>query len=137
MPIFEFECDCGAEFEELLPESQEYMKCEACGGLAKKKISAVAPIIKNSTRAEGIIVSPKELDKRVGEMCERRHQSLAQYKEKQEKVKKDLGTDQITKVGDTFAPMPKEEVNLRKKVRKIMTKGERTNPEVGLAKRKE
>ena len=137
MPLFEFNCDCGAEFEELLPKSQVSAECPICKNQAPRKISAVSFRVVNSQRSEGTIISPKELDKRVGTLSERRQKSLEAYKENQEKIKKELGTEQITKRGDKFVPMPKEEVDLRKRVKKIMTEGEPQNLNVAVVTRKE
>ena len=130
MPLFEFGCDCGGEFEMLLKKPQVSAECPLCKEQAPRKITAASIIVRNSRKAEGTITSPKELDKRVGEMSARREQSLENYKATQEKVKKELGTEQITKSGDKFIPMPEDQVNLRKRVTKIMKEGEPQNPNV-------
>ena len=39
MPVYEFECKCGHQFEELVPMDTKTYKCPQCHKLAKKIMS--------------------------------------------------------------------------------------------------
>lgn len=134
MPLFEFECECGAVFEELLSESQPEFVCRNCKGTAKLKISKPSVLM---GAPEGTTITPNEIDRRVGELSEKRWKSIESFKRKQKEAQERLGTSHLTKRGDEYTPMPAEEVKLRERVKKIMIDGERVNKDIGVAKRKE
>jgi len=48
MPIYEFNCECGKEKEELVSIGTETIVCDSCGKLMKKVISKSSFILKGS-----------------------------------------------------------------------------------------
>ena len=43
MPLYNYECACGASFDELKPVSERHTeKCKNCGATAKQRITTVA-----------------------------------------------------------------------------------------------
>lgn len=48
MPIYEFNCPCGNEREELVPMGTNSIKCTECGGAMKKLISKSSFHLKGS-----------------------------------------------------------------------------------------
>ncbi len=48
MPIYEFNCECGNEKEDLVSVGTEYIKCKECGKDMKKIISRSNFILKGS-----------------------------------------------------------------------------------------
>lgn len=56
MPLFEYQCKCGFEFEELVQslEGSETAKCRMCGAPAQKKISRFSSVIAGGSSNETI-----------------------------------------------------------------------------------
>lgn len=48
MPVYEFQCECGEEKEEIVPMGTVTIKCNNCGKLMKKVISKSTFILKGS-----------------------------------------------------------------------------------------
>lgn len=51
MPIYEYACSCGCQFESLRPfsKSAEALACPRCGKPAKRKVSAFASVSRSSS----------------------------------------------------------------------------------------
>ena len=56
MPLFEYQCKCGFEFEELVQylQGSETSVCKMCGATATKKMSRFAPVIAGGSPTESI-----------------------------------------------------------------------------------
>lgn len=133
MPLYEFSCQCGAVFEELLKERRKYCMCKVCGRTAEIKVSKASLA---GIRQEGTVISPVELDKRIGDMSDRRWKSIEDFKQKQGKAQNELGTMQLTKTAEKFVPMEKEKIELHRKVEKIMKEGTPQKQNVRVVKAK-
>jgi len=44
MPINDYKCECGVEFEYLIIRSDDVAKCTKCGGTKVKKMSPQSPV---------------------------------------------------------------------------------------------
>lgn len=125
MPIYYFVCEKCGEFEDLVfsPETKK-VKCPKCGEMAKKKANAVyrvSGIV--SDNPKDTVMSPKEIDVRIGRQAETLRQKYDELKQKRSQAQKKLGTMQVVADPEKgYVPMKKEDVEYRKKVENIIKK---------------
>jgi putative FmdB family regulatory protein len=68
MPLYEYECKCGYEFEELVFSKSidaSKMECKKCGSLADRKISSFSAVVEGGSPVEPVDMTiGREADKR-------------------------------------------------------------------------
>lgn len=133
MPTFEYECStCQIEFEELLTQSDEVKQfseehpCPECHQMATRiKVSAVSFAFKapaGQTAGSGVHgqsgvhdLDYPSVDKAVGRSAGKRWNSFNERKAKRDKVRKEAGTNAVTRVGDTVAPLDSGAASVRER----------------------
>jgi putative FmdB family regulatory protein len=72
MPLYVFKCVCGREYEELCSVGEQVKACPDCGQTAKREVATPFGISTKIDSRTETVVSPKEIDKVVGEAAAKR-----------------------------------------------------------------
>jgi putative FmdB family regulatory protein len=125
MPTFEYTCkNCDLGFEEILVNSEdiknfsEKHKCPICNKWAKRQpISVVNFSFKSSTpgNSGSHDLDYPTLDKAVGRSAENKWGKIYEKKAIRDKVRKEIGTNSVTQIGDKIVPVSPEKMAIREK----------------------
>jgi putative FmdB family regulatory protein len=129
MPIFEYRCEpCNAEFEETLTnqdEIKEYANWYTCPGCGEKAarlgVSLTNFNFKGGVRGESGVhgqsgvhdLDYPMLDKAIGRSAEKRWTRINTDQAIRDKVRKETGSNEIAKLGNTFVPADTESLKVR------------------------
>ncbi len=128
MPIFEYRCECGSEFEELLTQAEdvkEYAKwhpCSGCGGKAVRLgISITNFKFAGGVRGESGVhgnsgvhdLDYPTLDKAVGRSSEKKWTRINADRAERARIRKESGTNALAKVDGKVAPVSSDVLRVR------------------------
>ena len=129
MPIFEYRCEpCNVEFEETLTnqdEIKEYANWYTCPGCGEKATRLGVSItnfnFKGGVRGESGVHGQSGvhdldypiLDKAIGRSSEKRWTRIKQDQASRDQVRKETGSDALTKLGSIYAPAEAESLKVR------------------------
>ena len=95
MPLYEFVCECGFEFEELSNRDSDSIECKKCGKTAKKKMSSFSSIVVGSTK--------ESIDVKIGKAANKRWE-MHHERQNIRRKDKELKNLEVPKVGKEYAP---------------------------------
>lgn len=129
MPTFEYKCDqCEIEFEELLIQTDDVKKyfkwhpCPGCGGKSTRlSISVTNFKFAGGVRGESGVhgnsgvhdLDYPTLDKAVGRSSEKKWTRINSDRIERQKIRKESGTNNLSKIDGKVAPASSEVLNLR------------------------
>ncbi|OPZ39527.1 MAG: Zinc ribbon domain protein [Synergistetes bacterium ADurb.BinA166] len=129
MPIYEYKCPpCQSEFEELLTLSDDVKKyadwhpCPSCGGRAERLRMSVTNFqfaggVRGETGVHGQSGSHDldypTLDKAVGRSSDKKWTRINQEKETRSKIRKEAGTNALSKIDGKIVPTSPDVLKLR------------------------
>ena len=134
------------EFEELLTQSDEVKQysesypCPECGEMAPRiKVSAVSFAFKapaGQTAGSGVHgqsgvhdLDYPTVDKAVGRSASKRWGAFNARKAERDRIRKESGTNSVTRVGDTVAPLPSNAATIREKAMTTFNKAKKSSEE--------
>lgn len=133
MPTFEYSCDgCEIEFEEHLTQTDEVKlyseahPCPECKEMSSRiKVSAVSFTFKapsGQTAGSGVHgqsgvhdLDYPSVDKAVGRSSGKRWNSFNERKAKRDQVRKESGTNSVSRVGDAVVPLDPGAASVRER----------------------
>ena len=129
MPVYEYRCEpCGSEFEELLTQLDDVKKyaqwhpCPSCGGRAERLgISVTNFKFAGGVRGESGVhgnsgvhdLDYPSLDKAVGRSSEKKWQRINAQRAEREKIRRESGTNALSKIDGKVAPANPEVLKVR------------------------
>lgn len=122
MPLYVYECVCGARFEELmrLGDGSATHKCTSCAGVAHKCVSAANHCFGESSAGDGnsgVTAVDGNLDMLIGRSAARRWQQIEKVEADKSAIRRQTGASFLRRAGDgSYQPVPEPERQIRDKV---------------------
>lgn len=122
MPTFEYRCiECDLEFEELhitRKDTKKYEKeydCPNCGSIAVRTASLTNFNFKSKTPGNSGFhdLDYQTADKAVGRSAATKWEKINTEQDERNKARKKFGTNAIRKLGDSYVPLGKGQLNIR------------------------
>lgn len=147
MPTFEYACgDCEIEFEEHLTQSADVKQyseahpCPECKEMAPRiKVSAVSFAFKapaGQTAGSGVHgqsgvhdLDYPSVDKAVGRSSGKRWSSFNERKAKRDKIRKEAGTNLVSRQGDSVVPLAPGAASVRERAMNTFNKVKKSSDE--------